>query len=62
MVACELWRFSARGPINSIENEFYDYMEKVSTRVEFQLKFSSRFMSPEMRSSALSTGMKYPIV
>jgi hypothetical protein len=38
-------------------------MEKISTPAEFQpvLKFSSRFMSPGMRFSALSTGMKYPM-
>jgi hypothetical protein len=40
-----------------------DYMEKNSTRAEFQLglKFSSRFMSPQMRFLALSNGMKYPM-
>jgi hypothetical protein len=37
-------------------------MEKNSTRAEFQLglQFSSRFMSPAMRFSAVSNGMKYP--
>jgi hypothetical protein len=38
-------------------------MEKNSTRAEFQLglQFSSRFMSPGMRFSAVSNGMKYPM-